>query len=73
MKIIYIMIGGCSMKKVITGWFIYRIISVIATLIVGVLLIVDVIWDIGEHSLPGLLVVCFLNVIISFIGLKKKK
>lgn len=67
------MIGGCSMKRVITGWDIYRTVSVIATFIICVLLVVDVIWDIGEHSFPYLLVLCFLNVIISFVGLKKKK
>ncbi|PHV70753.1 hypothetical protein CS063_08260 [Sporanaerobium hydrogeniformans] len=61
------------MKRVITGWDIYKIVSIIATLIVCVLLVVDVIWDIGEHSFPGLLVLCFLNVIISFVGLRKKK
>ncbi|MGL4736756.1 MAG: hypothetical protein ACRCW2_04795 [Cellulosilyticaceae bacterium] len=61
------------MKKVMTGWEIYRIASVIATLIVGVLLIVDAIWDIGEHSFSGLLVICCLNVMVSFVGIKKKK
>ncbi len=67
------MIGGYSVKRVITGWDVYRIISIVATLIVCALLVVDAIWDIGEHSFPRLLVLCFLNVIISFVGLKKKK
>lgn len=60
------------MKKVITEWDIYKIVSVIAMLVVGILLIIDVVWDIGEHSFPGLLVLCCLNVIISFVGTKKK-
>lgn len=67
------MIGGRSVKRVITGWDVYRIVSVIAALIVCTLLVVDAVWDIGEHSFLGLLVLCFLNVIISFMGLKKKK
>lgn len=67
------MIGGYNVKRVITGWDIYRMVSVIATFIVGVLLVVDMKWDIGEHSFLGLLALCFLNIIISFWGIKMNR
>ena len=60
------------MKK-ITGLDVYRFVSILALVAVGILFIFYSINDIDEHSFPQLLVIILMNVIVSFLVLKKKK
>lgn len=63
------------MDKKITGLSVYRMVSVIAICLIGLLLIVDIVAEQGmdSHSLIPLLVISAMNLMISFGVLKNKK